>query len=84
MKTFIRIFSIIVLLHSILLSGTTGKITGKITDSKTGEGLIGVNVLIAGTTLGASSDIDGYYVILNIPPGKYNLLFSSLGYNKKL
>ncbi|MEK7819038.1 MAG: TonB-dependent receptor [Bacteroidota bacterium] len=83
MKTFIRIFSIIVLLHSILLSGTTGKITGKITDSKTGEGLIGVNVLIAGTTLGASSDIDGYYVILNIPPGKYNLLFSSLGYNKK-
>jgi outer membrane receptor protein involved in Fe transport len=60
--------------------GTTGKIAGKITDAQTGEAVIGANVILVGTTLGASSNIDGDYFILNIPPGTYTLRASSVAY----
>lgn len=58
----------------------SGKISGTIKDSKTNEPLIGANVVIEGTTMGAASNIDGYYVILNIPPGTYKLKISMVGY----
>ncbi len=62
-------------------AGITGKIAGKITDAKTGEPLIGVNVVILGTTMGAASDIEGNYFIINIPPGSYELKASLVGYS---
>jgi outer membrane receptor protein involved in Fe transport len=65
---------------SLLYAGTTGKISGKIVDAKTGEPLIGVNILVVGTTMGSASDIDGSYFIINIPPGVYDLKASSIGY----
>lgn len=58
----------------------TGKIGGTITDAATGESLIGVNVAIEGTTQGAVTDTDGYYVILNVSPGTYTLRASYIGY----
>ncbi|MEW6512209.1 MAG: TonB-dependent receptor [Bacteroidota bacterium] len=64
-------------------AGNTGKIAGEIKDSQTGEALVGANVVIEGTSMGAATNIDGYYVILNIPPGKYTLVASAIGYNKK-
>ncbi|PID59440.1 MAG: hypothetical protein CR986_06095 [Ignavibacteriae bacterium] len=63
-----------------IFAQTTGKISGKITDASTGEPIIGANVIVEGTNLGAAADIDGYYVILNIKPGLYNLKVSSIGY----
>jgi outer membrane receptor protein involved in Fe transport len=63
-------------------SQSTGKIMGKVTDVQTGEGISFANVLIEGTTLGAASDIDGNYVILNIAPGVYNVTASFIGYQK--
>jgi len=63
-----------------LYAGTTGKITGIIKDKSTGEPLIGVNVVVEGTNLGASTDADGTYIILNIPPGQYTLVASYIGY----
>ena len=66
-----------------LFAGTTGKIAGEVKDRKTGEALIGVNVLVEGTTAGASTNLEGYYFILNLPPGKYTLTSSSLGYGKQ-
>ena len=65
-----------------LYAGTTGKISGKIIDAKTNDGLLGVNVLIQGTRLGATSDPDGYYFISNLIPGTYTLVVSMIGYNK--
>lgn len=59
---------------------TVGKITGNVTDPVSGEPVIGANVIIEGTSLGAATNIDGYYVILNVPPGTYNLRASSIGY----
>jgi outer membrane receptor protein involved in Fe transport len=68
-------------LNFLLFAGTTGKIAGKIFDAGTGEPLIGANVIIIGTTLGAATDFDGNYFIINIPPGKYEVKASLVGYN---
>jgi outer membrane receptor protein involved in Fe transport len=66
-----------------LRAGTTGKIAGHIKDGQTNEALAGVNVLIQGTSLGAASDVEGYYAILNVPPGSYTIAASAIGYTKK-
>jgi outer membrane receptor protein involved in Fe transport len=62
------------------IAGTTGKIAGKVTDAKTGEPLIGINIGIVGTTRGASTNVEGEYFILNIPPGSYSLRASAVGF----
>lgn len=65
-----------------IFAGTTGKIVGVVKDKTSGEGLIGVNILLEGTTLGATTDLDGSYLILNIPPGTYTLVFEYIGYRE--
>ena len=60
-----------------------GKIAGKVTDAATGDALIGVNVLIDGTTQGTVTDIDGNYVILNVRPGEYTIVFSYVGFQSQ-
>ncbi|MBU0560536.1 MAG: TonB-dependent receptor [Bacteroidetes bacterium] len=81
-----KLMFLIVLTGSLFASfgadmGTTGKIAGRITDSATGDPLPFVNVIIMGTTLGAATDLDGYYSILNIPPGNYSVKASAIGFN---
>jgi len=60
-----------------------GKISGKITDADTKEPLIGANIVVLNTNLGAATDIDGNYFILNITPGTYNVKVSYVGYASK-
>ena len=62
-------------------AGNTGKIAGLVKDAQTGEALVGANVTLTGTSMGAATNIDGYYVILNVPPGKYTMASSAVGYN---
>lgn len=62
------------------LAGTTGKIAGRVRDKASNESLVSANVVVVGTTLGASTDLDGYYNILNIPPGSYQVEFRLIGY----
>jgi len=62
------------------LAQQTGKIVGKVTDTRTGQPLGSSNIVVEGTKLGASSDLDGVYFILNIPPGIYAVKASVLGY----
>jgi len=64
-----------------LFGGITGKISGTVTDDETGQVLVGVNIILDGTNMGAASDMDGYFNILNVPPGKYTLRASMIGYN---
>ena len=59
-------------------------IQGKITDARTNETLPGANVVIEGTTTGATSDFDGKFSILQLAPGKYNLLVSFVGYQQQV
>src|SRR3972149_1927505 len=81
-KAIVSSISILLLLFgTIIYAGTTGKIAGKIFDKSTGEALIGANILIVGTSIGASADLDGNYFILNIPPGEYQVKASMIGYS---
>ena len=75
-------FLLPLLCSSFLFAGTTGKIAGKVTDKETGEPLPGANVVIVGTSLGAATDMDGNYTILQLPPGIYELSASVIGYSK--
>jgi hypothetical protein len=61
-------------------AATTGKISGIVVDSKTKEPLVGVSVMLVGTNMGASTNVDGYYVILNVQPGTYTVKASYVGY----
>lgn len=62
----------------------TYTITGTVVDAKTSEALIGANVIIRGTTLGASTNVSGKYSILaTLAPGTYKLNHSFVGYKSK-
>jgi outer membrane receptor protein involved in Fe transport len=63
-------------------AGTTGKLSGKITDKETGEPIIGANVVIEGSYLGAAADLEGDYFISSVPPGEYRIIVSAVGYQK--
>ena len=67
---------------SLVFAGTTGKISGKVVDAKTGEALPGTNVILEGSSMGAATDMEGYFHILNVPPGTYSLRASMIGYNQ--
>jgi outer membrane receptor protein involved in Fe transport len=62
------------------ISGTTGKIAGRILDKETSFPLPGVNVVVEGTTMGAATGVDGYFTILHVPPGLYTVHISMMGY----
>ena len=56
------------------------KVTGTVTESGTGEPLPGVNIVVKGTSIGATTDFDGKYQIV-LPNGSTNtLVFSYLGF----
>ncbi len=80
MRKFLLIIFLLGNFSTFLFAGTTGKLTGKVIDAKTKEALPFVNVIIQGTTLGAATDIDGNYTILNIPPGTYTIKAQYIGY----
>ncbi|RMH76888.1 MAG: TonB-dependent receptor [Calditrichaeota bacterium] len=64
-------------------AGTTGKIAGTVTDKKTGQPLIGADVVLEGTQLGSSTDQDGFFMIINVPPGTYRLTVYYVGYTSQ-
>jgi hypothetical protein len=65
---------------TILFAGTAGKVAGRVIDARTKEPLVGANVIIEGTLLGASTDAEGDFYIINIPVGKYTMIVSYVGY----
>ena len=75
---FVLVFALTV---NIVLAGTTGKIAGRVVDKETGEPLIGINVVVKGTSLGSATDIDGYYAILYVSPGVHSVVASMVGYS---
>jgi outer membrane receptor protein involved in Fe transport len=63
-----------------LLAQTTGKISGTIIDAETREALMGANVIVEGTQLGAAAGMDGSFYILSVPPGTFNVRVRMMGY----
>jgi len=81
-KILLLFFCHVLIITSYVFAGTTGKLTGKVTDKATGEPLPLVNILLDGTTMGGATDQHGVYMINNIPPGQYTVVFSSIGFQK--
>jgi outer membrane receptor for ferrienterochelin and colicin len=71
---------VVFLFATLALGGSTGKITGVVKDKKSGEPLIGANIRLEGTSLGGTTDFDGKYFIINVPPNDYILNVSMVGY----
>ncbi len=73
----------------LLLAGTsaqeakTGRILGRVIDAKTGKPIPFAPVQIENSTMGALTDARGEYIIINVPPGKYDLIVQPQGYLKK-
>jgi len=80
--TFILLLAAITSMPSMVMS-QSGKITGRVVDATDREGLPGANVFIEGTTIGAPTDVEGRFLILNVPPGTYKLVARFLGYVTK-
>jgi TonB-dependent receptor len=79
-KNLLILFILILLISSGFSQGT---LIGVLTDSLTGDPLIGANIYLQGTALGASTDMDGTYRIEAVPFGSYTMVFSYLGYRTK-
>jgi len=74
------VLTLIVLFFNLVLQGQKGRIEGVIRDAGTNEPIPFAYVIIAGTTTGTTSDLDGKYVLANLDPGFYQLQISSVGY----
>lgn len=62
----------------------TGGLEGAVRDERTGDPIVGANVILVGTTLGASTDLDGEYKIKGIPAGTYDVRVFYAGYEARV
>lgn len=83
-KMILCTFMIFLMSFSLLAQSGVGKLAGKIVDANTKEPLVGANVVILGTELGAAADINGNYFVLNITPGTYDVRVSYVGYAQRI
>ena len=74
---FVIFFSIVV-----VIAGTDGTIRGKVTDAD-GAPLPGANIYVPTVGVGAAADMEGNYIILNIPVGEYEVVVQMMGYQKQ-
>lgn len=86
----LSVFSLIIL--SAAAYAGVGKITGKVTEKKTGDPALAASIVLTHVmqdgketpvpiSIGATTDVNGYYVILNVPPGEYTVKTSSIGFS---
>lgn len=81
-NNFIKTITFLLLLVSGLgIYAQTGTIRGFVYSDKTGEPEIGSTVYLKGTTIGAATDVNGFYSITKIPVGSYTLMVTSLGFD---
>ena len=62
-------------------AGTTGVISGTVTNAEDGKPVSGANVIITNTKLSAVTDANGYFVITNVPPGDYEVQAEMIGFS---
>jgi outer membrane receptor for ferrienterochelin and colicin len=77
----ITLIGLIITTHSI---AQVGSITGTVYDKTHNESLVGATIIIEGTTLGTTTDLDGHFEINNLKPGHYNLSVSFISYEPKV
>lgn len=76
-----KFFILFILITSILFSQQQkGSLTGTVIDAETKEPIFGVNIAIENTLFGSATNSKGKFSIKNIPPGKYTIKLSAIGY----
>ncbi|MCU4165896.1 TonB-dependent receptor domain-containing protein [Carboxylicivirga caseinilyticus] len=83
MKKKVLISVLMSLIFTGYLYAQEGVLKGNITDAANGDVLIGASILIKGTTIGTITDLDGNYIIENLPTGSQMIVASFVGYSKK-
>lgn len=72
---------VLLMIVSAAFAQKTGKVKGFVYDKENGEAVLFTNVIVQGTTLGAATDVNGYYTITNVPLGDQTLMVTYLGYD---
>ncbi len=67
-----------------VVSGQTSTIKGRVYNSINNEAVPFANIFIEGTSLGATSDIEGNYIISNLKPGTYSVVCSFIGFKRQV
>ncbi|SVC32228.1 uncharacterized protein METZ01_LOCUS285082, partial [marine metagenome] len=75
-----KLVIVYLLLFEFILAIDTGKLAGKVLDQDTGEPLPGANIIITENSMGVAANEAGKYLILNIPPGRYQVRAEVIGY----
>lgn len=79
-KFYVAAIIMLVLLPAVTFA-QNGTIRGFIYDRENGEPMMFTNVYLKGTTIGSSTDVNGYYNISKVPPGNYTLMVTTVGYD---
>ena len=82
-RSLLLVLVLLVLPFSVF-SQALASLKGKVTDADTGEELLGVNVVLVGTTVGTATGLDGSYLLKDIKPGDYTVQVTFIGYEKQL
>lgn len=83
LRIFILMFFFIVYARNIY-SQSKGTISGYVRDEATGEAIIGANILIENTSIGAATDLNGKFIIKNVDEGIYSIKVSHIAYQQKI
>ena len=75
------LFFISIFAFSIVTAQTTGTVKGFLYDKASGEPIPFSNVYFKGTTIGANTDLNGFFTISRVPPGEYVLMVTSLDFD---
>lgn len=80
---FLSLLLLSILFTNATIAQTRSRILGVVKDSQNKEALVGVTVMVKGTYLGAATDFDGKFIIINVPVGTYEMQISMIGYTAK-
>jgi hypothetical protein len=75
-----KVFVLIFVLVTTLISAQTGSVRGFVYDKETGEPMMLTNVMLENTQIGTTTDVNGYFVLSKIKTGNYSIKVTSLGY----
>jgi hypothetical protein len=81
MRTKLTLLLFSIFFISSAIAQNTGAVRGFVYDGKSGESVIFTNVFLKGTTIGATTDENGYFSITKAPIGKYMVICTALGYD---
>jgi outer membrane receptor protein involved in Fe transport len=84
-KRFLLLFAFCLIISPLALqAGVYGTLKGRVTDKKSGEPIVGATIMLKGTNKGAVADKNGYYQVLSVNPGEYDIRVSAVSYGQAI